>query len=88
MVNQLTKILIERTEIPKNHLYGFSEMIFLCISVMFFSADGNMLLILMLKHLKLQQFFYNYSEIITIQFIACLHLELVNWNFVNNWLTV
>ena len=32
--------------------------------------------------------FYNYSEIITIQLTSYLNLKLVNWNFVNNRLTV
>ena len=32
--------------------------------------------------------FYNYSEIITIQLTSYLNLKPVNWNFVNNRLTV
>ena len=31
---------------------------------------------------------YNYSEIITIQLTSYLNLKPVNWNFVNNQLTV
>ena len=33
-------------------------------------------------------FFYNYSEIITIQLTSYLNLKPVNWNFVNKRLTV
>ena len=45
---------------------------FLCLNVMFYSIDGNILLIIMLKYLKLQLIFYNYSEIITIQLTSYL----------------
>ena len=59
---------------------------------MIFSIDRNILLIQLQRiiklWLKLQLIFYNYSKIITIQLTSYLNLKPVNWNFVNNRLTV